>query len=93
VNIKPAFELDQGAAVEIHLPGVSVGQLDVEFYDADKNKARLKLRKSDRVDPSLRSDVWSIALSDLPINGVTRMKLRLRGADAPMMAKFTLLVP
>lgn len=91
VNIKPHFDLATGAAVEIHLPGVSVGQLDVEFYDADKNKAQLKLHKTDRVAPSLRSDIWSIALSDLTINTLTRMKLRLRGADESVVAKIHLL--
>ena len=91
VNIEPDFALADGAAIEIRLPGVAVGQLDVEFYDADKGKARLKLRKTDRVDPALRSDVWSIALADLPIKDVARMKLRLRGANAPLTADLILL--
>ncbi len=85
-SIKPEFALSEGGALEVQITGVATGQLDVEFYDADNKKTRVKLRKSDRVDAALRSDIWTIALGSIDPADVTRIKLRLKGADKGIAA-------
>lgn len=85
-SIKPEVALSEGGALELHIAGVATGQLDVEFYDADNKKTRVKLRKSDRVDAALRSDIWTIALGSIDPADVTRIKLRLKGADKGIAA-------
>lgn len=79
-SITPEIALSEGGALELRIAGVATGQLDVEFYDADNTKTRVKLRKSDRVDAAMRSDVWTIALGSIDAGAVIRIKLRLKGA-------------
>lgn len=79
-SIKPDFALSEGGALEVRIAGVATGQLDVEIYDADNKKTAVKLRKSDRVDAALRSDVWTIALGSIDPADIARIKLRLKGA-------------
>ncbi len=86
VSVKPEVALTSNGALDIQVEGVEAGQLDVEFYDANDRKTRIKLRKSDRVDAALRSDVWSIALGRIDPASIVRIKLRLKDANKETMA-------
>lgn len=91
VNVKLKTNLASGDALEIEIEGVDAGQLDVEFYDADKNKVRLKLRKSDRVDAALRTNIWAVALGQMDAGPITRVKFRLKGATTATSASIRML--
>ena len=86
ISVAPKIELENSQAIEVRIAGVATGQLDVELYDADNKKTRIQLRKSDRVDAGLRSDIWSVALSEINPAAIARIKLRLNGASKGAVA-------
>ena len=72
-------EVSEDGSLVIETPGITAGTLIVELWSADKTKLRLKLRKSDRLEADLRSDVWHVSLAALPIADVARVKIKLDG--------------
>ena len=77
-NINPT----RTKAVRIKTPGVTSGRLELEFYNQESVKFRFNLIKSDRVTAKLRSAVWNISLTALPIDAIERLKFRIRsGAE------------
>lgn len=76
------FSASAYGAIRVHTPGVSTGKLELEFYNADGQKTRIKLTKSDRVEETERSDVWAMSLTALPIAEVSRFKVKMEtGAE------------
>lgn len=79
VQVKHKLAVSDVAGLEIQIADVSAGILYVELYDKDDHKTRIKLVKSDRIDASDRTDLWTFALTDLPTTDVVRLKVRLPG--------------
>ncbi len=77
MNIDHGFSTEDFTALHLKTPSVTKGKLSVELYDANGQKIRTNLVKSDRVTATARSDTWSLSLTALPINDVTRFKIRL----------------
>lgn len=75
VNYEIAIAKD--ATLQFTTPGVTTGKMSVELYTAKGDKNRIKLVKSDRIDPSLQSDVWRLSLAALPFKEVNRIKFKL----------------
>lgn len=86
ISVSPKIELANSQAIEVQIAGVETGQLDVELYDADNKKTRIKLRKSDRVNAVLRSDIWTVALGGIDPAAIARIKFRLKGASKGTVA-------
>jgi hypothetical protein len=86
VEVKHDIRTNTALGVEIHTNDISTGQLDVELYDTDNIKTRIKLIKSDRVDAQYQTNVWTIALGHLPAQAFTRMKLRMKKSNGANMA-------
>ncbi len=77
INIDHGFSTEDFTALHLKTPSVTKGKLSVELYDANGQKIRTNLVKSDRVTATARSDTWSLSLTALPIKDVTRFKIRL----------------
>ncbi len=85
-SISPKIDMTGSRAIEVQITGVETGQLDIEFYDIDNKKTRIKLRKSERVAATLRSDIWSVALGEIDPATIARIKLRLKDASKGAVA-------
>ncbi len=81
-TVKLNADASKGSTLQIETPGVTDGRLVVELYDADDKKLRVKLVKSDRIAAEMRSDIWSLSLTALPIATVKKVKLKLESASA-----------
>lgn len=77
MNVDHGFSIENFAALHLKTPSVTKGKLGVELYDANGQKIRTNLVKSDRVTAEARSDTWSLSLAALPIKDVKRFKIRL----------------
>ncbi|WP_299783809.1 hypothetical protein [uncultured Roseobacter sp.] len=82
LSIGHEFSLADHAGLQIIVPGQSTGTLTVELIDEDGEKTRIKLTKSDRADPALRTDSWGLAFGGLAPKRIERIKLRLLGEAA-----------
>ncbi|MEM7268081.1 MAG: hypothetical protein AAF401_02380 [Pseudomonadota bacterium] len=90
-SITPAIDMTTKGAIELVIEGAETGQLDVEIYDREDKKTRIKLRKSDRVEPALRSSVWTAALGRIDSSNIARIKLRLKGEKNGRTARLSAL--
>lgn len=81
-GISHAFDAVAYSGLEIETPGRSTGTLVVELIGQSGEKTRIKLIKSERIDPAQRSDRWQVALAALEMTDIARIKLRLVGQEA-----------
>lgn len=65
------------ATLQFTTPGVKTGKMSVELYSTTGEKLRIKLVKSERIDPALQSNVWRLSLAALPFKDVNRIKFKL----------------
>ncbi|WP_300020093.1 hypothetical protein [uncultured Roseobacter sp.] len=82
LSIRHGFSPADHTGLQIIVPGQSTGTLIVELIDEDGEKTRIKLTKSDRADPALRTDNWDLAFGGLAPKRIERIKLRLLGEAA-----------
>ncbi|WP_299830990.1 hypothetical protein [uncultured Roseobacter sp.] len=82
LSITHGFSPADHTGLQIIIPGQSTGTLIVELIDEDGEKTRIKLTKSDRADPALRTDSWGLAFGGLAPKRIERIKLRLLGEAA-----------
>lgn len=86
-TIKHPIESQSTKALQITTPGVMTGKMFVELYDSKGTKVRVKLIKSDRIDPAARSEIWRFSLAALPIADIARVKFKVEHAvDAAQIA-------
>ena len=72
------FSTSDVRSIRVQTPGVSTGKLELEFFDAEGQKTRVKLSKSDRVRSEERSDIWNVSLTALPISNISRFKVKIK---------------
>ncbi len=75
-NIREPLDSSQSPAVELSLPGLTVGRIAVELIAGDK-KYKVDLRKSERIPTPQRSDDWVFALDQLPHTKFDRLKVKI----------------
>jgi hypothetical protein len=68
---------DSDVSLQFTTPRVKTGKLSVELYSTTGEKLRIKLVKSERIDPALQSNVWRLSLAALPFKDVNRIKFKL----------------
>jgi len=68
---------DSDVSLQFTTPRVKTGKLSVELYSTTGEKLRIKLVKSERIDPALQSNVWRLSLAALPFKVVNRIKFKL----------------
>ena len=71
------FSSDDFRSIRVQTKDLSIGKLELEFYNSDGHKTRIKLTKSDRVNVDERSDVWMVSLAAFPIKEVSRFKVKM----------------
>lgn len=78
--ISVSFQVPTAGALAVSVTANSVGisQIDLELYAQDKRITRLKLRKSNRIPENRRSDLWTASLAGVDLEGVNRVKIRLK---------------
>lgn len=91
VEVKHDITTNGNIGLEIQTTDVSTGQLDIELYDAEDTKTRIKLIKSDRVDAQYQSNVWTIALGHLPTQTFTRIKVRMKKSISTNVASLRII--
>ena len=81
-QVNAGFSTSDVRSILVQTPGVSTGKLELEFYDAEGQKTRIKLRKSDRVRAEERSGIWNVSLAAFPISNIARFKVKMKSGGS-----------
>lgn len=77
-TVNHSFTISSHHVLSIHTPDISSGQLEVELYGSQGQKARFKLIKSQRVPTDRRTDIWYMSLARMPFDDVEKLKVKLK---------------
>lgn len=80
-SIPVSFKTAENFTLQIFTKSGDLNQVDIELYDQSNEKIRIKLRKSSRVPVQLQSDMWPVSIEGLGVSEITKMKIRLKGAE------------
>ncbi|MEO0390243.1 MAG: hypothetical protein AAF218_04805 [Pseudomonadota bacterium] len=90
-SVPLAFDAAEFVSLSVQTPGTTAGRLVVEMIADDGERHRIRLFKSDRLPPDLRTETWTLALDGLSSARIARVKLRLMGVDTPQPASVHML--
>lgn len=87
-QVDAGFSTANVQSIRIQTPSVSMGKLELEFYDTQGRKTRVELTKSDRINVEERSETWTMSLADFPITNISRFKLKMKEGVKVATLKF-----